>query len=328
MIYSCCDELRRSVVRQKAGWNGIDFLEVIDRAATNEADRQRFLTVHFVKELGTLALDPKNIRIEGGERIQNIKVLSTSSGIGADANVLMVEVDQPGDFSIYQLRLVKDTLDESVPESVDPQLAAVEFSFKVECPSPFDCAPRHVCPAEQVTLPEIDYLAKDYASFRRLMLDRMAALMPAWKERNAADLGIVLVEALAEHAGRAQHAARLGRQPEQAELRRGQHRVRHLAHGLASGHVAHDLLEQERVAPGDIHQRGATQAGLDIGQLHRFGIDGADLRQILYLSAQLPIFSIHLHRAPVCRIKYHRVDSVLLAQSPGFNDLLVRKIMF
>jgi hypothetical protein len=96
--------------------------------------------------------------------------------------VLTVEVDRPGDFSFYRLRLVKDTLDDDVPNNVDPQLAAVEFSFKVECPSPFDCAPRHLCPAEPEPLPEIDYLAKDYASFRRLMLDRMAALMPAWKE--------------------------------------------------------------------------------------------------------------------------------------------------
>jgi len=200
MIYSCCDELRRTVVRQAADWNGIDFLEVIDRAAANPADRQRFLTVHFVKALGALVLAPKNILIEGGERIQNIKVLGTSAGSGASAHVLTVEVDRPGDFSFYRLRLVKDTLDDDVPDTVDPQLAAVEFSFKVECPSPFDCAPRHLCPAEPEPRPEIDYLAKDYASFRRLMLDRMAALMPAWRERNPADLGVALVEALAYSA--------------------------------------------------------------------------------------------------------------------------------
>ena len=43
----------------------------------------------------------------------------------------------------------------------------------------------------------IDYLAKDYASFRRVMLDRMSALVPQWKERSPADLGVMLVEALA-----------------------------------------------------------------------------------------------------------------------------------
>src|SRR5262249_56085651 len=54
-----------------------------------------------------------------------------------------------------------------------------------------------VCPPETAPPLQLDYLAKDYASFRRLMLDRMAALAPSWRERHAADLGITLVEVLA-----------------------------------------------------------------------------------------------------------------------------------
>ncbi len=45
--------------------------------------------------------------------------------------------------------------------------------------------------------PEIDYLAKDYASFRQLMLDHLALRVPGWTERSEADLGIALVELLA-----------------------------------------------------------------------------------------------------------------------------------
>jgi hypothetical protein len=45
--------------------------------------------------------------------------------------------------------------------------------------------------------PEIDYLAKDYASFRQSMLDHLTLRVPAWTERSEADLGIVLVEILA-----------------------------------------------------------------------------------------------------------------------------------
>jgi hypothetical protein len=45
--------------------------------------------------------------------------------------------------------------------------------------------------------PEIDYLAKDYASFRQLMLDHLALRVPGWTERSEADLGIALVEVLA-----------------------------------------------------------------------------------------------------------------------------------
>ena len=50
-------------------------------------------------------------------------------------------------------------------------------------------------------------------SFRRLMLDRMALLMPDWRERSAADLGV--------DAGR---AARLRRRPPQLPPGRGRHR--------------------------------------------------------------------------------------------------------
>ena len=44
---------------------------------------------------------------------------------------------------------------------------------------------------------EINYLAKDYASFRQLILDRLALVMPDWKERHVPDIGIALVEVLA-----------------------------------------------------------------------------------------------------------------------------------
>ncbi len=195
MTYSCCDEFRRQAVRDHPTLNGIDYLEVLDRTAPTEAERQRKLEVHFVKPLGTLVLTPDNIRIEGGERISTIHVLGV--GVGPHPDVLTVEVDQPGDFSMYTLRLVTGAPNDPVPPGIDPQLAAVEFSFKVECPSPFDCAPQHLCPPEPVPTPDIDYLVKDYAGFRRLMLDRMAVLMPQWTERNPADLGVMLVEALA-----------------------------------------------------------------------------------------------------------------------------------
>ena len=197
MTYSCCDELRRQPVRDHPTLNGINFLEVIDRAAPTEAERQRKLEVHFVKPLATPTPKAVNIRIDGGERVTPIRVLGVSVGTGTSADVLTVEVEQAGDFSLYTLRLVTSALDDSVPPGFDPQLAAIEFSFKVECSSPFDCAPQHRCPEETGPAPVIDYLAKDYASFRRVMLDRMAAIMPQWKERNAADLGVMLVEALA-----------------------------------------------------------------------------------------------------------------------------------
>jgi len=194
VIYACCTLLRRSVVRDNPDWNGIDFLEVVDHPD------QRTLAVHFVNHLGALSLNAENFRIEGGERITNIKIDPNGTGAGPQDDVFTVKVDQPGDFSLYTLRLVASASDDTAPPGIDPRLSAVQFSFKVECPSPFDCAPEHVSPQTPQIAPDIDYLGKDYASFRRLMLDRMAVLVPEWKERNAADLGVMLVEALAYSA--------------------------------------------------------------------------------------------------------------------------------
>ena len=45
--------------------------------------------------------------------------------------------------------------------------------------------------------PDIDYLAKDYLSFRQLMIDHLSVLAPNWQEESPADLGNVLVDLLA-----------------------------------------------------------------------------------------------------------------------------------
>jgi hypothetical protein len=205
MIYFCCDEEpRRDAVRASNQFNGIDFLEVSDDPADSLDQRQRTLFVHFLNTVGIDTLTEKNIRIEGGERIRNIAVVKVTkpaaalppSSPPAPPNLLAVEVSARGDFSKYTLRLVNDAQNEP-PAHFDPLLSAIDFSFKVACPSDFDCRQERVCPPETLVQPEIDYLAKDYASFRQLILDRMALLQPQWKERSAADLGIVLVELLA-----------------------------------------------------------------------------------------------------------------------------------
>jgi Baseplate J-like protein len=51
--------------------------------------------------------------------------------------------------------------------------------------------------ANDTLQPQIDYLARDYASLRQLILDHLALQIPDWTERHSADLGITLVELLA-----------------------------------------------------------------------------------------------------------------------------------
>lgn len=235
MIYSCCDHLRRKAV-QGSALNGIDFLEVLDHEAPTLAERQRTLFVHFVNPLVSV-LPPANLRIEGGERIRDVAVTSTVVD-ASDQHVLEVKVNHPGDFSFYTLRLVQDPLHSQPPAGFDPPLSAIEFSFKVECSTDFDCQVERICPPDPQPQPEVNYLAKDYASFRRLMLDRMALLMPQWSERNPADLGIALVELLAyvgDHLSYQQDAVAT-----EAYLGMARRRVSVRRHALLVDYFLHD----------------------------------------------------------------------------------------
>ena len=60
-------------------------------------------------------------------------------------------------------------------QRLDPSLSEVDFSFRIDCPSEFDCHTPQVCAPPSLSEPELDYLAKDFSSFRRLMLDRLAS---------------------------------------------------------------------------------------------------------------------------------------------------------
>ena len=51
------------------------------------------------------------------------------------------------------------------PAGFDPKLSAIDFSFKVECPSDFDCADTAPCPPAPRLRPEIDYLAATIGAF-------------------------------------------------------------------------------------------------------------------------------------------------------------------
>jgi hypothetical protein len=192
-VYFCCNDLRRNAVRGQTTLNGIDFLEVVDHAAPTDADRQRILRVHFVNTPAPAGLTRANVVIAGGERIRGITV----DAVTYVGNWLEVHVTPRGDFSTYTLRLVEATPPHVPLQVLDRPLSEIEFSFKVECESDFDCRATAICPPRSEPGPEINYLSRDYASFRRLMLDRLSLLVPGWRERTPADLGVTLVELLA-----------------------------------------------------------------------------------------------------------------------------------
>jgi hypothetical protein len=193
--YFCKAERRVAMLRDLAGsppaLNGIEFLEV--------DDRQTLLVVTFVHDLASAPPAPltvANVEIRGGVRVTNPRVTHVASS----GRTLLVTVATPGDFSPYVLRLVQSAAGDDVPAGIDPLLSEIQFFFKAGCPSDFDCRLEPDCPAAPVTEPPIDYLARDYTSFRRVMLDRLSTLLPDWSDRSPADPLLTLVEAIAYRA--------------------------------------------------------------------------------------------------------------------------------
>ena len=188
---------RIRAVRSAATINGIEHLEI----ATAD---QRTLRVVFVHRLpgqasgipAAPALTAGQVRVTGGVRITGVRVET----VAANAGVLTVVVDRAGDYSTYTLSIVTSPFDATPPPGFDPVLASIDFSFKVECPNDFDCEEDSPAPSRTFIDADLDFLAKDYASFRRLMIERMGRLMPAWTDRNPAAIEMMLIEALAATA--------------------------------------------------------------------------------------------------------------------------------
>ena len=198
MQFKCKNNQRRIDLLKQAApqkLNGIDYVEIAS------ADHKT-LAVHFffplpgqsggVPNTGS-KLTPDNILISGGVRVTGVHAIAVSQNV----EVLSVVLNAAGDFSTYTVQIVTSIQEGKLPQGFDPQLSSLDFSFKAECPSDFDCAPSNACPPPKLSDPPINYLAKDYEAFRQLMLDRMSVVMPDWAERNPADLGIALVETMA-----------------------------------------------------------------------------------------------------------------------------------
>lgn len=203
-----CPEGRRRDLVRASNLNGIDFLEVLSS--------HRTLLVHCLQPIAEL--DERNVLIEGGVRVTGVEVEwaaradKVAGRLRADEQArvkqlpdltaaLVVRASSSGDFSTYVLRVVRSPATPDEPAAgFDELLSTATFSFKVDCPSEFDCATEQRCDEPELPAPQIDYLAKDYASFRRLMLDRLSVLVPDWRERSAADTLLTLVELLAYSA--------------------------------------------------------------------------------------------------------------------------------
>ncbi|HLY02217.1 MAG TPA: putative baseplate assembly protein [Candidatus Cybelea sp.] len=166
------------------GLNGIDFVDVDEDGRT--------LSVYFFLAAPS-EIEHAHYRITGGEQIRNLRILEVRHAEGDDPKArdrLKILVDRRGDYSTYRLEIIGIG-------GFDPLFAAVDFTFGTAPGMALDCAaaqsPAIVAPQE----PDLNYLSKDFDSFRQLALDRFALNVPSWSEPHIPDIGITLVELLA-----------------------------------------------------------------------------------------------------------------------------------
>ena len=175
---------RRAQLLNSTKFNGIDFVE-IDKTQT-------WLRVHFLNAVDIKATMAAAPTISGGETIPTVAVKPIAAGDWGDDDghlVLDLHVAAPGDFSIYTLTLSSMML--------DVFFSSAPFSFKAGCPSDVDCiSPPAPAVVVEIDAPQIDYLAKDFLSFRQALLDFSSQRYPNWQERSEADFGMMFLEAL------------------------------------------------------------------------------------------------------------------------------------
>jgi Baseplate J-like protein len=171
----------------------------IERVAVD--DRQAQLIVTFYRPLvfpqHDYLLRPRSYSLSGGQRIfPKVLTATLPSDSPPDAppdllhRRVVLTLDTIGDFSIYTLTVSG--------ADIDPFFASRKLRFRLACDDPFDCRPPAAVPPGAPELPvAIDYLAKDYASFRQALLDFIPTRLPAWTERSEADIGMMLLELFA-----------------------------------------------------------------------------------------------------------------------------------
>lgn len=128
-------------------------------------------------------------RLRAGSNPGDVQVTQVSAG--AAPNMLRLRVEPIGDYSTYTLTIAK-------PE-VDPLFNGIPFKFRPGCFN-LNCAPGWGASPPPQDEPAIDYLARDYDSFRHVLIASMMQRVPGWQPTSEADLDQVLIDLLAADA--------------------------------------------------------------------------------------------------------------------------------
>lgn len=190
--YIDCRAERRAQLQYADGVFGLDFIERCYATICQE-DSTR-LRLYILGQIPPLTEQHLRLRRVGHKRPLALKILQRPPA-GGILSYFEIEVLEPvSPHCEYELSLDLPTDFRPV---LDPYFHTLRFFFARLQSASIDCLDVPESPAPDWPPPDINYLAKDYATFRQLVLDRLAVTLPEWQERCPADLGVMLVEILA-----------------------------------------------------------------------------------------------------------------------------------
>ena len=179
--------MRRAAVRKQSNLSGIDFIDV-EKLPSGPGDyelRVQLLGPGIARD----SLYPADIQFEPPLTGAKIDIEYTG-----EEDALTVITTNVSDIDRgYILRLAP-----TVP-GIDRFFDHIAFRFDIDEQVGFEPPVPERMPALE-PVPPIDYTVRDYRGFRRLMLDRIATLVPDRDQHHPADLMTALVEAMAYRA--------------------------------------------------------------------------------------------------------------------------------
>lgn len=191
-------------------------------------------------------------RLPAGQAEGQVRVTDVHKG--ADDDTLSLTVEPVGDYSTYTLSV--NTL---LYPNFDPLFAEIDFKFRPGCFNT-NCKPDWETAPAPLPAPAIDYLAKDYDSFRHTMIAAMMERVPGWEPSSEADLDQVLLELfsaaadeLSDYQDRVMNEAYLSTARKRVSLARHARLVDYHIHqgNQASTWVALELNVSVLLNPGD-----------------------------------------------------------------------------
>ena len=163
-------------------------------------------TLHVQQLLDELTAAPATIGqvflVTGGHRrpagpgTDQVRCRAVAAGATDDDGALVslrLTIAPIGDYSTYRLQLDDD------PGRIDPFFSEIAFKFRPGCFAS-DCDPAPSPQRPTPAAPAIDYLAKDFDSFRHTLITAMSARVPGWRVTSEADLDQVLIDLFAAAA--------------------------------------------------------------------------------------------------------------------------------